>query len=454
MKYLILTFLFLVQNLANAQVENKAEVEKKILHYTEVINSKNKNYSRKLLETSYIERGKLYIELERYHEAISDFTFSLKYNDGFILNVKSNNPESWGGLGICNFFLQDYKEAISDFHTALRYSPHKVEYLVYRGTSYMKLKQFDDAIKDYTTILENFAQNGTVQNVSTCEYLRGQCYYLKNSFTLAINDFSKALEQDFTDPMLWHSRGMAFLKVGKYNLAIKDFSSAIMLDSSSSTYWKSRADVFCLKEMYDSAAYDDFQAYSKDTTLRSILFQINYKDDLLKLKLQPLFNKMVEYQKQKDYTNAIKQCNSILLIDSLNRGALFMRGFFYYQQNKFKSVIKDFLTIEAIENGGLILRSEFETIYQRTGGFYNILGLSYSKDGLGDSAILCFNKAIEKDSLNNVYYCNRGSTYYYLQKEDLAFSDFQKSLNLDSNYAEAWGYMDCVIRQKLIIMQQ
>lgn len=68
----------------------------------------------------------------------------------------------------------------------------------------------------------------------------------------------------------------------------------------------------------------------------------------------------------------------------------------------------------------------------------------FSLNGLGkyDSAIVCFNKAIEIDSLDPASYTDRGKTYIYNKDYPSAIKDFEQVLQLDSvgGQAEAAYY--------------
>gem|GEM_PF-5198970 len=61
-----------------------------------------------------------------------------------------------------------------------------------------------------------------------------------------------------------------------------------------------------------------------------------------------------------------------------------------------------------------------------------------------DEAISYFNKAINLDPKNSIYYCNRGEAYFLNSQNVEAFADFNRAIELDPNNSNAYFYRGAV----------
>jgi Flp pilus assembly protein TadD len=78
------------------------------------------------------------------------------------------------------------------------------------------------------------------------------------------------------------------------------------------------------------------------------------------------------------------------------------------------------------------------------------LGLTHIQKGGFNQAILYFNKAIELDPTNPLFYSNRGAAYGVKGRNDLAVSDWTKALEINPKYGSAYynrGRTFCVMKQ-------
>lgn len=68
-------------------------------------------------------------------------------------------------------------------------------------------------------------------------------------------------------------------------------------------------------------------------------------------------------------------------------------------------------------------------------------GNQLMKEEKYNEAILCYTKAMELDSANAVFPCNRAAAYSKMGEHQKAIDDCQKALTLDPNYGKAYGRM-------------
>ncbi|XP_039259914.2 small glutamine-rich tetratricopeptide repeat-containing protein beta-like [Styela clava] len=68
-------------------------------------------------------------------------------------------------------------------------------------------------------------------------------------------------------------------------------------------------------------------------------------------------------------------------------------------------------------------------------------GNEFMKKEMFDEAVASYTKAIDVDSMNAVYYCNRAAAYTGLENHESALNDCKKALIIDSKYSKAYSRM-------------
>ncbi|MDF2940751.1 MAG: tpr domain protein [Gammaproteobacteria bacterium] len=95
---------------------------------------------------TYLYLGQNKMMLQKYDEAIVDFTKACAYNP--------NDAQIHSGLGLCNLLQKNYKEAIVDLNTAIKLNSDDPENYQLRGCCKEKLHDHAGALQDYKTRLE------------------------------------------------------------------------------------------------------------------------------------------------------------------------------------------------------------------------------------------------------------------------------------------------------------
>jgi tetratricopeptide (TPR) repeat protein len=103
-------------------------------------------------------------------------------------------------------------------------SPDSAEVYLVRGEHLSDLRQYDQAIAEFTAAIELKPDYAEAYND------RGFAYYLKEDLERAIADFSRAIELRPNYPKAYNSRGVAYMQ-GGYGAAksVPDFDRAIEL---------------------------------------------------------------------------------------------------------------------------------------------------------------------------------------------------------------------------------
>lgn len=105
------------------------------------------------------------------------------------------------------------------------------------GLCYASLNDHDNAIAYYTLCLKTFPYNKTFNN-------RGWEYYQKNQFTLAIADFTTAIEKYIHDEIPYYNRACAYKRINKTSEAIADLEKCVSINPDAETYYGELATLY------------------------------------------------------------------------------------------------------------------------------------------------------------------------------------------------------------------
>ncbi len=161
----------------------------------------------------YFNRGLAYLELERYTEAIKDFSNAIN-NNYLKAKVYYSRGKAYLERG-------DYLMAQSDYNYAVTIDPISAEAYNSRGEYYLRIEEFKNSLKDFTTAIK------LEDTYSLYYYNRGQAYaYLKENIK-AINDYTTAIEifPNYYDA--YYSRALLFNRIENYEKSISDFQKCI-----------------------------------------------------------------------------------------------------------------------------------------------------------------------------------------------------------------------------------
>jgi tetratricopeptide (TPR) repeat protein len=159
------------------------EIDKAIAEFTQGIRINSKDY------VAYFQRAKAHEQQDNIDAAIADYDEVIKQCPAFYLCAQA------------------------------RYS---------RGLLYQKKRRLDDAIGDYTSLIESKCNiKGLLANAYNN---RGLAYDYQGRYDLAISDYNDALD---VVPKLfnaYYNRGATYANMGVYTLALEDFEKELELN--------------------------------------------------------------------------------------------------------------------------------------------------------------------------------------------------------------------------------
>jgi tetratricopeptide (TPR) repeat protein len=163
----------------------------------------------------YDSRGRLMDELGRYEEAIADYTRALEMN--------SRYDAIFYNRGLIYYTLGKYELALADFQQSN-------ELQAYEGAHYriartlFELERYEEALVTLDVMLELYPEH------ESSHYLRGWIQlYEYNKPSIALNDFSRAIEIDAEYGNAYAGRGESYDDLGDLDLALADYCRYIEL---------------------------------------------------------------------------------------------------------------------------------------------------------------------------------------------------------------------------------
>jgi tetratricopeptide (TPR) repeat protein len=236
-------------------------------------------------------------------------------------------------------------------------------------------------------------------------YNRGNRYYDKKDYDLAIADFSEALRINPNSAESYTCRGNAYGNGKKdYDQAIADYNEALRIRPNYAWAYNCRGYAYSNKKDYDRAVADYNEA-------------IRLKPDYI----LAYNNRGLVYMSKGDYDSAITNYTELLRFDPNNTAAYKYRAYAYNGKGDHDRAIVDYT--EALRLG------------PDNAVIYNSRGWSYYLKGDYKRALEDANKSlsIRPDDTNTLD--TRANAYYGLGDFDSAIADWEAALKLDPDNA-------------------
>jgi|SRR5690554_2855944 len=140
--------------------------------------------------------------------------------------------------------------AISYYSKAIERKSNEKKYYYQRGIQYFKLKQYEDAIQDFSKVV-------LIDNKFADAYNdRGSAYKLTGNMDKAIADYTKAAELDKKTGLAYNNLGSLYREQKEYDRSIKAYDKAILIDQNNYLAWNNRGFAKFEKGDYQNALSD------------------------------------------------------------------------------------------------------------------------------------------------------------------------------------------------------
>ena len=393
--------------------------------------------------------------------------------------------QTYINLGKDEYSSGNYDGALYCFDKAIALNPDNSRLYNDRGLSYLALEDIDKAISDFSKAIELDTDFEEAYYNRGVAYFGQGDYYDREPFKNATSDFTKAIELNPDNLEAYYNRGLAYGQflhyygkpfdsevIDKYHKALADFDSVLELDPTYALAHAGKGNVYYRYGDFDNATAEFNKALESENQiiqevslkgLAAVYYSRgrNYAGDHHRI-YEDLrgtldYEKAVEldptlmialghltgsYVSLGEWNKVIENCDYMLDLKKDDPAWLTeahggytkyeAKGLAYYNLGQYD---------EAITNYNRVIE------LKPTVGAYRGLGIVYSEIGASENATDAFDKALEVDtstieegtyrSMHSKYY-SRGLTYYAMEEYDKAISDFEKAIELKSDYAEAY----------------
>lgn len=229
----------------------------------------------------YIDYAMSLIQLGKYDEAITYFDEAILKKDNTV--VHKNNKKAYRGKGIAYLKAHNYEEAIKQFDKALAIdesSDLNMDILYYKGNAQEKAGLYQDAVKTYTSILNEKSTDAATYNY------RAYAYRLMGEREKSLEDYNKAIKLDSKNYDYYFGKYFLLTDAGEEDSAATVLSQALKINGTTQEDKFNIAKIHYFQEEYDQAISELSEAFRNGFT-EAYYFLGNL------------------YEKQEDYDNAI-----------------------------------------------------------------------------------------------------------------------------------------------------
>ncbi|RGB22480.1 hypothetical protein C1646_776027 [Rhizophagus diaphanus] len=431
-------------------------------HVTQALNLEPTNLQ------SLLTRGLIYINMNRFNDALQDFDALLAFYSQKMIFSRStskvtsiiqklhlekfafNNPANKVVIVEClrrrsglYYKKNKFQLAKQDLDRLLQLEPKDRDALLLRGKSHQLMNEFDLAIKDFNKALMMNPKDSWVIN------RRARCYAEIGKREAAINDSNRALKYNPSNGYFYTSRSSIVTSFGHLEQALEYANLASIIDmSNSENAYRLAWAYFHLKRYGDAVHEINLPVYADDNdpenawrwSLSGFILHFFEKEHDNALSN---FNKAIEldpdlvdiycyrgqfYTFRGEYDKALKDLNRA--IDMLpNETYLYQNlGHLYFEMGEYNLALKALNNADRLLSGYL---SNFSNKVARS-RILTYRGMTYHKLEKYTEALENLNGAIDIQVINHdvMAIAERGSLYYSIGEADKALIDLEEALKI------------------------
>ena len=258
------------------------DLELSIKYYDEAINIDPR---RSNLFSTYLGRAWVYKELKEYKKAIADYTQIINAKPYPLTEIiknahRSDKISAYKGRAQSYLAIKEYQNVVDDLSHIIDIDIDEARNYIRDGLLYCGIEKNQERYKkasqegDYITAFR-------LQSWSYSEscYLRGFSYRMLKHHMKAIDDYSRYIEFNSTEPMGYFNRGLCYGSIKDYENSISDFTQAIQLKPDNPECFYYRGLSYKFLNQKDNAISDMEKAINLNP---DYIQAIKEKDELLK----------------------------------------------------------------------------------------------------------------------------------------------------------------------------
>jgi len=281
---------------------------------------------------------------KQYDKAIAQDSIAISLNPGYAPAYRTR-AELYAIQGKCQLAINDITVAMYGYEG----SPLVLSLLLAeRGDMKRAIKQYKEAINDYSLSLKLNPQNGHAY------WNQAACYNVNRDYQLAYEGYNNAMPYFKNSPQqlarLYDDKALMEIGLQKYKEAITDDSIAISLDTA-----------------FAAAHWNIATAHSQngDYELSNVLFmKMTHYYTNNALARASIYSAMAHNEYfLKAYSKAIDYCTKAIALNTPDWSAYFERGRAYLKTNSKELAINDFKQILALDTSKLSADYAFSLYY-------------------------------------------------------------------------------------------
>lgn len=208
----------------------------------------------------------------------------------------------------------DYQAAIDGFSRLIAGHPDYVKAYFFRGYSYLKLSDSNNALADFKIAAELDPTH------EKAFFYIGKIYYNQGKYEKAIAAFNQSLALDPNQPYALNDRGMCHYQMGYYSRAIESFKAALAVDPDFAMAHNNLGSAIFFNQDVDKPDARDMQqaqeAFTQAIALDPQLFLAYY-------------NRATMYYFLQDYPRALNDVEMSLALQPQNAMCWLYRGMIF-----------------------------------------------------------------------------------------------------------------------------
>lgn len=338
-----------------------------------------------------------------------------------LLCILFRNKHQWVALGILlimagsNSFLtyernKVWKDDLTLWSDVVSKSPGKARSITNRGIAYANRGKWSLAIEDYSRALR-IDPAAPITLIS-----RGFAFRNTGQFDQAIGDYNHAIRINPNNAVIYCNRGVCYMNRGEKEKALEDFTRSIELDGGFTEAYSNRCALYLETGQLERAMADVNQAISLDPD-----------------HFKAYTNRGAIYEKLNQPEMAIADYNKAIEINPGFAIAHFNRGVAYGKSGQWEKALADYSSAIRLD-----------PLYAEA---YLSRGVIYANLGQREKAIGDYTRVIELSPKNKFGYFNRGLNYGKMGKFELAIADFTAALTLDPDFTMAYNNREIAYRK-------
>ncbi|OMJ82649.1 hypothetical protein SteCoe_16569 [Stentor coeruleus] len=374
-----------------------------------------------------------------------------------LIKEEPNNPDALYSRGKCYINLMLYKEAIPDLLSLIQDNP------LFEKNVYIALAMSFVALNDYTTAIRQLTKALIKFPKFKDAYLaRGQLLTHQKIWDKAINDFYKVINFSPEDGNAYIGLADALIGMGDYQNSLKVLNSAVKCKNTSNQAYLRRGKIFYEQDNFKLAMKELNKAIKSapleaESYYYKALVQLN-QDNLAEAAL--CLEQVVKYDIDKKFTGAaIYDLGAIKIKQKDYYGAMHTfkratdKNVEIKQQKILVKYVESILTLmkrkfkDGISLLTKIIKNNHPLIQEYIGNCYTFRGYAYAAQELHEKAtkdLSTAGKMQKLDSASEYNYMISQGILLAEKKSDQAIMFFTKTRELYSKNPETYAYEACI----------